>query len=92
MDEEKAILIKAAGIWIGNIFKSNKFYYIGLEIIPPKEDGIPTAIYYYYSSNKSLLVAKYSLSTLYNIILSFNRKYHIVLKPIFIGCAAGMQK
>ena len=92
MDEEKAILIKAAGIWIGTLFKSNKFYYIGLEIIPPKEDGIPTVVYYYYSSNKSLLATKYSLSTLYNIILSFNRKYHIVLKPIFIGMAAGMQK
>jgi hypothetical protein len=92
MEEDKPILIKAAGIWIGTLFKSNKFYYIGLEIIPPKEDGIPTAVYYYYFANKSLLVAKYSLSTLYNILLSFNKKYHIILKPIFIGMAAGMQK
>ena len=48
MDEEKAILIKAAGIWIGTLFKSNKFYYIWLEIIPPKEDGIPPVDMYVF--------------------------------------------
>lgn len=92
MEEDKALLIKAAGIWIATLFRRDKFYYIGVEIIPPKEDNIPTVVYYYHSSNKSLLAAKYSLSTLYNIILGFNRKYHIVLKPIFIGCASGRQK
>lgn len=88
-DNEKALLVKSVGIWIGSNFKKNKYYYIGLEVTSPDKDGIPTAIFYVV--NKSVLIAKYSLSSLYGIVSDITgKKYHIKLKPIFIGCASGV--
>ena len=82
MDEEKAILIKAAKLWVGTCGSVGKKYSIGVNMFY-YPNGAKQAVFLVPTKYRSLLIAKNSLNTLQSCIyFSTGCYYPFVIIPV----------